>query len=395
MQIGRYVTGNYFRGQIAELRIWRTARTQAQILDHMHRRLTGDEADLVGVWPLADGEGETAVNVKAALPGRAPYGLEGRPLSALEVHSPYGEEAVGLAGDGSWIEIPHAPDLHFTAPDQDFTIELHLLAACDQGAGESERVVLEKWGGGGGFPYSLRYRPADGTFVFARSSGATPHPEIVTGGSFGDGCFHHLAAAKEGTTLRLYVDGELEGTTTDTVTSTIRGTSPLYLGGRARKSHFLKGVFCELRVWRRARSETEIRDAMESRLSGDEHDLAGYWPLDAADVAAEDLSIHCGLVRPQGTLTSTAAWADAVELPMLAPEDEGAVAPALEFDGARSAVTVAASEALAVTSALTVEAWVQPAAGGGSAFLSPVVSRCDATSGWELCANDQEFAFAV
>ncbi|MCP4658278.1 MAG: LamG domain-containing protein, partial [bacterium] len=113
--IGRYADGHFFRGEIAELRIWRTTRTAAEILDHMHRRLAGDEPDLVGVWPLDDGEGESAANRKTRHPGRAPYGLEGRPLSVFEGQSE--EQAVELDGDGTWIEIPHAADLHFVDPD--------------------------------------------------------------------------------------------------------------------------------------------------------------------------------------------------------------------------------------------------------------------------------------
>lgn len=44
--------GNYFKGSIAEVRIWNKARTQAEIQGDMYQRLTGKEANLVAYYPL-------------------------------------------------------------------------------------------------------------------------------------------------------------------------------------------------------------------------------------------------------------------------------------------------------------------------------------------------------
>ncbi|MCP4661615.1 MAG: PASTA domain-containing protein, partial [bacterium] len=171
--------------------------------------------------------------------------------------------------------------------------------------------------------------------------------------------------------------------------STIRGTASLYVGSRAGGSHFFEGTVSELRLWRRARTAEEIGAAMASRLSGDEVDLAGYWPLD-------EIAVRDALVRPAGTLTA-ATWADAPELPLLDADvaAEARTAPALEFDGTRSAVTVPASASLTPAAALTVEAWVRPAVTGTRAFLAPVVSLCDAAGGWELRAADAEYGFLL
>lgn len=59
--IGAYTTsGGYLNGDISDVRIWNTARTQEQIQVNMHRTLTGNEPGLVGYWPLNEGSGTIA-----------------------------------------------------------------------------------------------------------------------------------------------------------------------------------------------------------------------------------------------------------------------------------------------------------------------------------------------
>lgn len=47
----------HFHGQMAELRLWNVARTEAEIETHRHHRLTGDEPGLVACFPFDDADG--------------------------------------------------------------------------------------------------------------------------------------------------------------------------------------------------------------------------------------------------------------------------------------------------------------------------------------------------
>ncbi|WP_013324950.1 LamG domain-containing protein [Gloeothece verrucosa] len=47
----------FFKGLIAEVRIWNKARSQKQIQANLYRRLKGNESGLVGYWPLNEGFG--------------------------------------------------------------------------------------------------------------------------------------------------------------------------------------------------------------------------------------------------------------------------------------------------------------------------------------------------
>jgi hypothetical protein len=57
LTIGHRPTNVFWDGLIDEARIWNIARTQAEIQADMHRRLTGDEAGLVGYWRFDESSG--------------------------------------------------------------------------------------------------------------------------------------------------------------------------------------------------------------------------------------------------------------------------------------------------------------------------------------------------
>lgn len=46
-------------GQIDDVRLWNTARSQSQIRSNMNKKLTGNETNLVGYWNMNEGTGST------------------------------------------------------------------------------------------------------------------------------------------------------------------------------------------------------------------------------------------------------------------------------------------------------------------------------------------------
>ncbi len=66
--IGSGIAGGvwqYFPGQIDEVRVWNTARTQAEIQDAMHHVLTGTETGLVAYYRFDEGSGTTTADLTA------------------------------------------------------------------------------------------------------------------------------------------------------------------------------------------------------------------------------------------------------------------------------------------------------------------------------------------
>jgi hypothetical protein len=88
----------------------------------------------------------------------------------------------------------------------------------------------------------------------------------------------HLAETYDGSTLRLYVNGALEGSLT--INEAIVPDAINLTMGNNPESFGLHGSLDEVRLWGVARTQGEIQAAMNIRLSGTESGLAGYWPLD-------------------------------------------------------------------------------------------------------------------
>ena len=55
--------GNAFNGFIDEIRVWNTARSESEILNHMYMQLSGDEVGLAGYWNFNEGQGEVAYDI--------------------------------------------------------------------------------------------------------------------------------------------------------------------------------------------------------------------------------------------------------------------------------------------------------------------------------------------
>jgi hypothetical protein len=57
---------NFFSGLMAEVRLWHTVRSQREIVDNMHHRLSGSEEGLVTYYPFDETSGTTAFDSSAS-----------------------------------------------------------------------------------------------------------------------------------------------------------------------------------------------------------------------------------------------------------------------------------------------------------------------------------------
>ncbi|MDP3954318.1 MAG: LamG domain-containing protein [bacterium] len=174
-----------------------------------------------------------------------------------------------------------------------------------------------------------------------------------------DNEWHHLVAIGSGGLLRLYVDGEAEGTPL-----AISGTITLNnatIGRHSRPSNccYVDGQIDEVRVYNRALSADEIQRLYQ--LTGPKiakpplsDGLIGYWNFDVGKggLTAYDMSSSGN----HGTLTNMDKNTDWVD---------GKVGGALDFDGSDDLVLVPEDTTydFAAGTSFTVSAWVKTSAG--------------------------------
>lgn len=120
-------------------------------------------------------------------------------------------------------------------------------------------------------------------------------PDQVTSPVLNLGQCYHFAGVKQGSTMRLYMDGVLVDT--NTTTKILTDTIPVLIGKRYANQQsvgFHDGTIEELRMWNVARSQPEIQTFMTVPLSGNESSLVGYWPLNdgPGSAIASDLTAN-------------------------------------------------------------------------------------------------------
>jgi hypothetical protein len=176
--------------------------------------------------------------------------------------------ALNFDGIDDYVVIPDN-DLYDFGVNDDFTVEVSLKTPSTPQVdlGNIDNDIVEKWSQFGGYPFVIRYFRNTNTIVAARFDG-TNSPNISSTTMVNDDQWHHIAFVKDGSTLLLYVDGVLEGSTFDTTVDDTRNSSGLYLGrrGNGTLNHW-RGCMDDLRIWNIARSEAQINADLGRRFS--------------------------------------------------------------------------------------------------------------------------------
>ena len=110
--------------------------------------------------------------------------------------------------------------------------------------------------------------------------------------------WHYVTASYNGSSILLYVDGELIETA---VTTIKRGTAPLFLGQKGDGNGHYAGKLDELRFFNRQLPQTEIQMLMNQTASAETPGLVSYWKFDegvgtkAFNISVNKLKLYfCG-----------------------------------------------------------------------------------------------------
>ncbi len=179
---------------------------------------------------------------------------------------------IEIKGQTNQLKIDHNVSLHFEGVGNTAVITDPKIAAGD--------FTLEYW--------MKNSTTATNATIFNQTGGvkielvngkirATINGITAEGSIAADALFHHYTFTYTNSTnkLSIYVDNQEIVSKTGTENLSVPNNDALVIGGNS-----FTGNIHDLRIWNKAISLTEAYAKMYNRLSGNEANLVGYWPMD-------------------------------------------------------------------------------------------------------------------
>jgi len=260
------LTTTQFYGHLDEVRIWNTARTDAQVKANLMKELVGNETGLVAYYKMSNGTGATLTDNKttALNPGTissatwCASGCFAGPRQALI-----------FDGTNDYVRFTTSPPYNNAA----ITLEAWIKTTS---ALATRHIV--SWGSAtGGYVAALSMN--NGKLVFGIEAGGLTS---VTGTkNINSGVWTHVAVVKNGTNVSLYVNGFLDVSGTLTSNPIVNS---MQIGNlkknNVQQATYFPGTIDEVRIWHSVRTEDQIRENMMRNLIGTESGLRAYYRMD-------------------------------------------------------------------------------------------------------------------
>jgi Concanavalin A-like lectin/glucanases superfamily/Trypsin-like peptidase domain len=291
----------YFNGAIAEVRLWKVARTQDQIKNNRFRRLNKqhlgqDWSNLVGYWRLEEAVGNRAYNLKFE------NSIKGENQESAKNEQDQAEQKWGLRlyGLSDYIDCGK---LNYLMDEKTEISAITIEAWVRNYGGESDGMIVHQGGGWDEDGYSI-WMYKEKIRVELQN-----HPKKIvvdTVNKFPSEQnkleWHHVAFTWEKVSrsetdkvskIEIYIDGErqdskysLDGNcNSENKFSDSIGIPKVNLNIGRSQNHgrYFNGSITEVRIWNVARTQDQIKNNMDKLLDSKDPDwsnLIGYWRLD-------------------------------------------------------------------------------------------------------------------
>lgn len=248
---------DFFAGAYDDVRIYNYVRTQGQIIEDMNagHPLGGSPVgSQTAYWKFDEGYGTTAndqsINGNTLTLSTASWEAAGKFASAWN-------------GTGStYLSRTNDDDFNFNAT-QDFTYSMWFKSDATANPGTVEYLVNKANATTAG--YAVYVNNTTGQLCFGIDDDASWGPDIAscTTNDFYDNTWHHLVAVRDSAgadQTRIYIDGVLRDSDTDTTTATLTNSLSLYVGDRdgTNNGDEFNGDLDELKLYRAALTPEQV-----------------------------------------------------------------------------------------------------------------------------------------
>ena len=319
--------------------------------------------------------------------------------------------------NGNFVQVEDSPSLDITGQ---ITLEAWIYKTWN---GEDWNIIFSKPWDYDGNPWHV-YRlgityvgdqPKYATCSLALSGGVAG---VESTSVIPNNTWVHLACTYDGSTMKMYMNGSLEGTTP--VSGTIAtNDQPVFIGRNFLNSwNDWFGTIDDVRIWNVARTGPQIRESMNRRLTGTEPGLAGYWRFaEGTGTTTADASGNGNT----GTLVGSPSWVNGGPLCTPTPSGlvswwggdnntldiigtnngilqggatyaSGKVGQAFSFDGGENTyVEIPNSSSLNPSGAFSVDGWfyIDPAANAGKIATFASKSEGSSATAWAIYFDDR------
>ncbi|AEV33752.1 hypothetical protein Oweho_2792 [Owenweeksia hongkongensis DSM 17368] len=289
-----------FAGLMDEVRVWDYARTEQEIRADINEEIVGAQPNLVARWGMNNANGTTVIDssgngVDGTIVG-AGYSLSNASAPFdLDFTPPDTSKALQLEGTDSYVTFGDTSALGLAQ----FTLEgwvkkegSGVTTSSGSGGVSAAPLITKGVGEVDGSNRDLNYffGIQSGTNVLCAdfeegAGGSSPglnHP-VVGQTALQDNQWYHVAATYDGATWSLYLNGQLDGTTT--INQPVQNLSIQHAGlGTALNSTGtangrFNGSMDEVRIWNYARSQAQILATANTELYGPQTGLVARWAL--------------------------------------------------------------------------------------------------------------------
>ncbi|MEM8899053.1 MAG: LamG-like jellyroll fold domain-containing protein [Bacteroidota bacterium] len=291
-------------------------------------------------------------------------------LLLLSAVPSFGQAGYGLDFNGTdeYVEVPYYSDLN---PSGSFSIECWVKVEGGSGTFRSPITSRQVLSSGTDYRGYLIYAGSDDQWQFWTGEGLAASWDNLNSGVAVSTEWTHVACTFDGTTKRIYINGELANSASGTYAANPDRPTLIGVGGGEAGlalNFYFPGKIDEVRIWSDVRTGDEIRGNMHKELTGSESNLEGYYQMsDGSGSSLTDNSSN----SYTGTLNNSPTW-----------KTSGAMTGSgmsLNFNGSTNYVEVPYNSALN-PSTFTLECWVKVNGGSGT-FRSPMTSRQSLSGG--------------